>query len=165
MKPPPAGAVASTPTNGQTTASRRPNREAGGDKSPAPSTALEGCFGKHLEVLKSSRRRSAALLEAACPGHNAAEASVAVAWEFVFDLLVEREGQELAELNTLSSIIHKLMSAFTQIRNLELKVREQEMKEEDRAEKKRSLLGELKETEQGLRPETLKTIEERLNLL
>ncbi|MEM8549254.1 MAG: hypothetical protein AAGF10_00540 [Verrucomicrobiota bacterium] len=165
MKPPPAGAVASAPANGQTTASRRPNREAGGDNSPAPSTALDASFGKHLALLKASRRRSAALLEAACPGHNAAEASVAVAWEFVFDLLVEREGQELAELNTLSSIIQKLMASFTQIRNLELKVREQEMKEEDRAEKKRRLLGELQESDRGLRPETLRTIEERLKLL
>lgn len=127
----------------------------------------EPAFASHLESLRRARRRAETVLEIACPGHNAAEASLGLAWETLFEHFCERESPTLTELNTLSAIIHKLVGAFTQLKSLEVKVREAEMKAAEFETRRRELDAALAPARrpEGLSPETLREIESRLRLL
>ncbi|WOO41173.1 hypothetical protein [Rubellicoccus peritrichatus] len=88
-----------------------------------------------LDRQQAARRRTEVMLEAICPGHNAADASVAIAWEKIFDHLCDNPSFETSELNTVAGIIQKLSGAYNQIKSLELKLREQELKEVEHEEK------------------------------
>ena len=91
------------------------------------------------------------------------------AWDLVFQTLGNEGGVEdkLPTMNTLASIIQKLMSASSQIKNLELKVRDQERSEEDRQVHKAEILKALNKAKasDSLTGNTLSEIEQLLNLL
>lgn len=149
----------------QTSEIQQPNSEAGGAECSAPSSgSTPAVFDGHLDKLRNARRRTERMLETLCPGHNAADASLELAWELIFDLICDQEANDLSGANTLASVIQKLMSAFSQIKNLELKVADQLAREE---KQKREAMEELKQAnpERGLTEETLREIERKLNLL
>lgn len=116
---------------------------------------------RSLEKLQASRRRTEVLLEAVCPGHNAADASVAVAWEKIFEHLCDNQTFETSELNTIAGVIQKLSGAYNQIKSLEIKLREQELKESERDEKKRGSI--LSKT--TIDPELITHIESQIKML
>lgn len=125
-------------------------------------------FNDHLERLRGARRRAEAVLELACPGYSAAEASLGLAWEALFELFCEETRPGLPELNTLSAVIHKLVGAFTQLKTLEVKIRDAEMKEAEFQAKRRQLeqtIASATTKPEGISPETLREIERRLQLL
>jgi len=114
----------------------------------------------HLVRLRAGRRRTERLLEVLCPGHTAADASVSVAWEKLFDVLCDMPPGEPAELNTLAGIIQKLSGAYNQIKGLEIKLRELEQKEAELAAK-----GQPTGKNITIDPEVLAGIEQQLGLL
>ena len=71
---------------------------------------------------------------------------------------------ELSEMNTLSAAVQKLVSAYTQLKSLELKVREADIKQAEIEERREQLL-EAATRPDGLTPETLREIERQLKLL
>ncbi|WP_309383787.1 hypothetical protein [Cerasicoccus frondis] len=121
----------------------------------------------HQTQLRDARRKIEDILETACPGHNMAEASLAVAWESLFRLMCEDSCLELSELNTVSAVIHKLVGAFTQLKSLEIKVRDADMKQTEFDLKRAQLENAFRLATQpnGLTPESLREIEQKLNLL
>lgn len=121
----------------------------------------------NTDQFRAARRQVEQILECACPGHNMAEASLAVTWESVFAQLCELEHPDLPELNTISAVIHKLVGAFTQLKSLELKVRDADMKQAEFELKRAQLESALKTATrpEGLTPEVLQEIEQKLNLL
>lgn len=172
-KPPlPAGPLASATETGQTRESRQPN-EAGGAACSAPSPGAG--FDHHLAHLRKASEQAGRVMESICPGHRSARESMSLAWDYLFDMLKHDQAnpnRDLPDINTLASIIQKLMSASSQIKTLELKVRDQQVKEEDREAHKREVvqsLNELKtqltQPERGLTKATLREIERKLNLL
>ncbi|MGE9296378.1 MAG: hypothetical protein ACQKBV_08855 [Puniceicoccales bacterium] len=106
-------------------------------------------------------------LAQACPIDEAAEASLAVAWERVFDCLCEHAAPTIAECNTLSGIIQKLSSAQSSLKTLALKVRESELKQHEHEAKRAQLEKAVAAAKRapGLTAETLAEIEQRLNLM
>lgn len=138
-------------------------------KSPLISVK-DSAFNMHLDRIRTAKRRADSYLEVWNPGHSAAEAALAVSWEALFDrLCTEPSGElSLSDLNTLSGVIQKLTGSQNQIKTLELKVREQQIKEEEYHERKEELkrkLRQAKEKKQGLTEEALKEIEKELSLL
>lgn len=113
------------------------------------------------------RREAEQLFEAACPGHHAAQGSIALAWKVLHELLNNSSGLDIRDLNTLSAIIHKLVTAFTQLKSVELKIHDSEIKRAEFEMRKKQLEDALKSAAQpgGLTPEILREIERRLNLL
>ncbi|WP_309398530.1 hypothetical protein [Cerasicoccus maritimus] len=119
------------------------------------------------DQLRAARRQVEQILESACPGHNMAEASLAVTWENLFSQLCELKHLDLAELNVISAVIHKLVGAFTQLKSLELKVHDADIKRAEFELKRAQLEQALEATTRpgGLTPEVLQEIEQKLNLL
>ncbi len=169
--PAPDGPTASANRQGQTGDIRHNDPEAGGAHCPAPSTvAIPEPFNLHLNHLKNTNRRTLEILSRVCPGHTKASGAMEAAWDLVYKTLDDNEAkmkEELPTMNTLASVIQKLMSASTQIKNLELKVHDQERDEEDRQVKKAEILSVLSKSEgaEGIRQDTLHEIEQLLKLL
>lgn len=92
------------------------------------------------------------MLELVAPGHEMAEASLAILWEHLFSFLCRDEAKdELKEpsaLNTVAGIFQKLMASFSQMRTLESKLQKDTL-----------------EASKGVPPEVLEQIESRLNIL
>jgi len=126
-------------------------------------------FIHHLSHLKKSKNEADKVLETLSPGHNAAEASIAICWELVFDHFCNDQAQtySISDLNTLSAVIHKLITSNTQIKTLEHKIQDQHHKLEERDRVKEELRKQLEQNsgERGLSAETLALIEEQLRLL
>lgn len=114
------------------------------DASPVAQTASPRDFFGHLERIRRAKREADAIAGGGFP--DAAQASLAIAWELVFDHLCGVSELTLAELNTLSGVIHKLSSSKIQLCAPE------------EADKARSGVGEICE-------ESIRKIEEKLGLL
>ncbi|MBC2593053.1 hypothetical protein H5P28_02150 [Ruficoccus amylovorans] len=144
------------------------NNEAGGAPGSAPSpAALPDPFREHLRHLSEVRRQTNAIMEHYNPGHATARGAMEQAWQMLFSLLQNLPLNELSEFNTLSSIIHRLCSSFTQIGSLEMKLCDYETDRQEREERKRKLLSELESarSQGGLSLETIREIEQTLKLL
>ncbi len=166
--PTPGGSLESAHPHGQTRKTRQPNPEAGGATGSAPSPmGFPQPFHNHLEHLAHAREQTNQILEQYNPGHTTARDALERTWQIVFELVQSFQTAEISELNTLSSIIHRLCSSFTQMSGLEKKLHDYEQERLEREEKKQQLLNHLKEAEQrnGLTPETLSDIEQMLKLL
>ena len=82
-----------------------------------------------IKKLRNSKLITNQILDVINPGHNEAEATLAICWEALFNFFCQSKELDLASLNTLSSIIHKLTTSVTQIKSLEIKTRELHIKE------------------------------------
>lgn len=126
-------------------------------------------FDKHLTKIRQAKYQATRILDITNPGHHEAETTLALAWEALFDnFCIDDKKIDLANLNTISSIVHKLTGAYTQIKSLEIKTRELDMKEHDHEAKKQQLeatLKNAKKAKEGLTKETLLQIEQQLKLL
>jgi len=125
---------------------------------------------QQLKRIKTAKARADELTETLSPGHNAAQAVIAIAWEALFDHFcsVDSAGYEISELSTLSSVIQRLISANTAIKTLEQKIEEHLARVEDRETEKQRIADELRrasDTTGGLSAEALADIEAALNLL
>ena len=171
--PAPDGPTASASSNRQTGDIRKQDLEAGGATSPAPSTvAIPEPFSLHLNHLHLTSRRTQEIVSQVCPGHKEASDTMALAWDLAYQSILHekqssKEKNEQPDIGTIASIIQKLMSASSQIKNLELKVRDQERSEEDRQVHKAEILKALNKAKasDSLTGNTLSEIEQLLNLL
>ncbi len=115
---------------------------------PRKEILKEENFCAHLEKIKSASAHTKKLIEKSLNEGKTAQASIAAAWELVFDFFCSQKSAsfELSELNTLSGIIHKLVASDLAVRSGELKFSE-------------------KKSKGGLSESGLKEIEEKLKLL
>lgn len=127
-------------------------------------------FSSHLTQIKQAKEKANQVLETLMPGHNSAEKAIQCAWNIVFDELLKskKEGMDIEGLNTTSAIIHKLMSAFHQMKKIEIGLREISMREKLFAYKEDQLKTEslsLKAPPSSLSPQDLAAFEKQLHLL
>lgn len=125
-------------------------------------------FRQHLDRIRQAKREADAMLEVCSPGHNAAEAVLGILWEVLFDHMCHTDAFDLDELNTLSTIIHKLMAGNTQLKSLELKIRDDARKEDEFRQRKEQLATTLRtarENADSLSEAKLREIEAQLKLL
>ncbi|MGF1485414.1 MAG: hypothetical protein ACFBZ8_13740 [Opitutales bacterium] len=125
-------------------------------------------FDERIDQIRQAKRQADEVMDTLSPGHTAAEAVVAYLWEALFDhfCLSTKNDYDLDEIAKLSSVIQRMVSTNTALKTLEHKVIEQRVKEEDRAAAKQALAQSLSEAStQGLTPETIAEIEQRLALL
>lgn len=98
-----------------------------------PPIFKEEDFTQHLAHIKLSKEQASKVMDVYTPSYSKAEAVLAFAWETVFDHFCQNAKQSqdftLGDINTLSAIIHKLMSSFQQIIKVESFVKELIMKE------------------------------------
>ena len=99
-------------------------------------------FAAHLRRIRAAKRKADELLDSQTP-LDAPEASLALVWEIVFDRLCSAADAELSEVGTLAGIVQKLFSTDAN-RKCEAKP---------------------KTATDGISPEVLRKIEEKLKLL
>ena len=70
-------------------------------------------FSEHLKRLQKARSLADKAAKKSASGATAAEAAIGAAWEFLFDFFCRTPAEELelSDLNTLSGVIHKLVSS------------------------------------------------------
>lgn len=117
--------------------------------------------------LAQIRQETQRQLESTNPGHTAAQGSIALAWQSLHDRLRHDPDLDLKDLNILSAVIHKLVGAFTQLKSIELKIHDNEIKQAEFESRKQQLEQAIRTAAkpQGLTPELLREIEQKLNLL
>lgn len=98
-----------------------------------PPAFKEEEFAQHLDHIQRSKEQATKIMNVYTPGYSAAEAVLSFAWQTVFDHCCKNAQQTqdftLGDLNTLSAIIHKLMSSFQQITKVETSVKDLLVKE------------------------------------
>lgn len=99
-------------------------------------------FAAHLRRIRAAKRKADELLDSRTP-LDAPEASLALVWEIVFDRLCSAADAELSEVGTLAGIVQKLFST----------------------DAKRKCEAKPKTATDGISPEVLRKIEEKLKLL
>lgn len=99
-------------------------------------------FAAHLRRIRAAKRKADELLDSQTP-LDAPEASLALVWEIVFDRLCSAADAELSEVGTLAGIVQKLFST----------------------DAKRKCEAKPKTATDGISPEVLCKIEEKLKLL
>ena len=99
-------------------------------------------FAAHLRRIRAAKRKADELLDSQTP-LDAPEASLALVWEIVFDRLCSAADAELSEVGTLAGIVQKLFST----------------------DAKRKCEAKPKTATDGIPPEVLRKIEEKLKLL
>lgn len=99
-------------------------------------------FSAHLRRIRAAKRKADELLDSQTP-LDAPEASLALVWEIVFDRLCSAADAELSEVGTLAGIVQKLFST----------------------DAKRKCEAKPKTATDGISPEVLRKIEEKLKLL
>lgn len=101
------------------------------------------------------------------PGYQNARGTIDQTWQLLFELIEKTTPSELSEFNTLSSIIHRLCSSYTQINGLEMKLCDYEQDRFEREKQKTRMLQDLKDarTRGGLTLETIRELEQTLKLL
>ena len=127
-------------------------------------------FVSHLDSLRLSKKLTDEVMEIWNPGHHAAGESMSVAWDAVFTFFCEDKNKDLDldSLQKLANIMQLLACSHKSLRNLEIKVREHQIREEEFEQKKecvRAALNSVRETKDGLTEATLLQIEEQLKLL
>ena len=106
-------------------------------------------FASHLKRLKRARRLADKASKKSDKTSTMAEATIEAAWELLFDLFYRTEPRKfgLADLNTLSGVIHKLVASECGAKANALKFEAQAPRES------------------GVSAERLREIENRLKLL
>ena len=99
-------------------------------------------FAAHLRRIRAAKRKADELLDSQTP-LDAPEASLALVWEIVFDRLCSAADAELSEVGALAGIVQKLFST----------------------DAKRRCEAKPKTATDGISPEVLRKIEEKLKLL
>lgn len=121
-------------------------------------------FNHFLENIRTAKYQADQLVELVMPGHEMAEASMAIIWESLFHHLchIKKDAEPLdaSTLNTLAGILQKLMSSFNQLRTIESKLRDHTTLNENQDHTSSAL----KKT-QGLTLDTIKAIEAQFNIL
>ncbi len=130
----------------------------------APLTA----FQRYLRRIISSSDKAREVIKACEADDDVSRATLTIVWNELFDRLLNGGRDE--DLVQVSSIVQKLYGSTNQRKALELKTTDLERKLEEWEEKKRQLKESVKiarslSTGGGLSEETLREIEEELNLL
>lgn len=112
------------------------------EASATPARAASSDFAAHLRRIRAAKRKADELLDSQTP-LDAPEASLALVWEIVFDRLCSAADAELSEVGTLAGIVQKLFST----------------------DAKRKCEAKPKTATDGISPEVLRKIEEKLRLL
>lgn len=112
------------------------------EASATPARAASSDFAAHLRRIRAAKRKADELLDSQTP-LDAPEASLALVWEIVFDRLCSAADAELSEVGTLAGIVQKLFST----------------------DAKRKCEAKPKTATDGISPEVLRKIEEKLKLL
>jgi len=121
-----------------------------------------------LKTIREAKFKADQIIEALSPGHMAAEAAIAIAWELLFDYFCNlNQMPDVDEMNKLTAIIHKLMTSNAQIKTLEHKIEDQQQKIEEREKIKEELKQKLTKTHQqgGLSQDMIRLIERQLELM
>lgn len=115
-----------------------------------PPVFKEEDFTHHLAHIQKSKEQTTKIMDVYTPGYSKAEAVLSFAWQTVFDHFCQNAKQTqdftLGDINTLSAIIHKLMSSFQQITKVETSVKDLFIKE--------TLFHQKQSQEQGTGPTT-----------
>lgn len=125
----------------------------------------------NLNELQKDKKELTKILEVMNPGHHEAETNLHIAWDNLFKYFCLKGKEESADIRVLaviSSVIQRLTSAYAQIKALELKTRELDIKEYEHKIKKdqfEQTLKNARKTTKGLSEETLREIEFQLKLL
>lgn len=116
--------------------------DAAAEAPATPARAASSDFAAHLRRIRAAKRKADELLDSQTP-LDAPEASLALVWEIVFDRLCSAADAELSEIGTLAGIVQKLFST----------------------DAKRKCEAKPKTSTDGIPPEVLRKIEEKLKLL
>ncbi|MDE6432082.1 MAG: hypothetical protein K2L13_01670 [Opitutales bacterium] len=73
-------------------------------------------FQEHLERIKLSSKRASEILTVWSSIEEATMASVALAWEHLFDTLCNDENISLADLSTITGVIQKLSATSNSVK-------------------------------------------------
>ncbi len=73
-------------------------------------------FQKHLERIKLARERAEEVLNIWSPSEETSIASLAFAWERLFDTLCNDDEISVSDLNTITGVIQKLSAAYNSIK-------------------------------------------------
>lgn len=73
-------------------------------------------FQQHLNRIKLAKKRSAEILNVWSPSEDATAASLAFAWERIFDTLCTNEDISISDLNTITGVIQKLSATYNNIK-------------------------------------------------
>ncbi|MDR3273732.1 MAG: hypothetical protein LBS87_00135 [Puniceicoccales bacterium] len=65
-------------------------------------------FQQHLKRISLAKKRAGEILNVWLPAEDATMASVAFAWERIFDTLCNSEDISIADLNTITGVMQKL---------------------------------------------------------
>jgi len=130
----------------------------------APLTA----FQRYLRRIISSRDKAREVIKACEAEDDVSRATLTIVWNELFDRLLKGGREE--DLVQVSSIVQKLYGSTNQRKALEIKTADFERKLEEWEEKKKQLKESMKIARSlskggGLSEETLREIEEELNLL
>ena len=107
-------------------------------------------FSSHLKTIRKAKERTKSFTKIWKSSYKAAESTLKIVWEQVFDYLCANPSASIEDLTKIAGIIHKLTACFSQIKTLE-------QKSEDASKQDTS--------SESLSPDVLKQIEHELNLL
>jgi Protein of unknown function (DUF3486) len=128
-------------------------------------------FQRHLDRLQKANQLATqvAAMQQEGAGNTLADASAAILSQQIFDLLDELGDStlDLKKAGSIAFIISKIRQGDTAARALELKVKEYERKEAERAEKKAAFVKTLDKEQKrgGITKETRKLIDQELGAL
>lgn len=76
-------------------------------------------FETHLEEIKEASAKSLSLIKENISAKQIPQATLSLAWEIVFDIFLKAKERELeaGELNTLSGVLQKLVSAQNSVKS------------------------------------------------
>jgi hypothetical protein len=129
-------------------------------------SAAQPPFDEHLVKLRDARRQTDEAVRLLGRAHKHANDALALTWQFVYDHLTRCRGEEpeLADINTVSGVIFRLVQSAQRMKSMEQDTRDYEEQFSARhaaAERARAILKE----NPGLPPDLRDQLERELNLL
>ena len=96
-----------------------------------PKALQQEDFAKHLGNIQTAKAQARQIMEINIPGYSKAEATLCMAWEVLFDHFCQcpKKHFDIEELDTFSTIIHKLMNAFQQMAKVEISLKQLRIQE------------------------------------
>lgn len=123
-------------------------------------------FDTYLREITHSRERASEILDASGGDDEISRATLLLVWQLIFERLLRDD--ECEDLVRLSGIVQKLFGSTNQRKTHDLKMREEQRKEEEFQERKQKLqdsLQQAREENKGIPKEMLEQIERDLQLL
>lgn len=126
----------------------------------------DSTFETYLDSLKRKREMAEMVSGAAQSGMAMSDGAASVLTQKIFDELLSGEDHDIEAMGNLSLALSRLRTGDQRAKLLEAKLREYEVKEEERLTKKKALQEQVKNAKSGgITEETLSQIEEAIGLL